>query len=438
MRRFLGSVLIFICAAIETTSAQPTSVGFPNTAGLMETKGKIDVRNAFFRELGTNGRTCSTCHQFSEGMSVTPEHIQLRFRQSGGSDPIFRPVDGANCDNLDVSTLNARQSAYSLLLNKGLIRVAIDVPVNAEFTVIGVDNPYGCFSHTTLSLYRRPLPATNLRFLSSVMWDGRESLPGKTLHDNLKHQANSANVGHAQGSPLSDQLQEEIVQFETGLHTAQAVDSGAGMLSIGGATGGAGALSLQQFFLGINDPLGQNPTGAAFNPSAFTLFTAWLQETDSRRRSIARGERIFNTRPMALTGVAGLNDVLGLPSISGTCTTCHDSPNVGNHSVPLAIDIGLNDVSRRTPDLPVITLQRKGSSEVKQTLDPGRALITGKWADIGKTKGPTLRGLAARAPYFHNGSAATLLDVVNFYDSRFSLGFTAEEKDALVRFLSAL
>ena len=108
MRRFLGSVLIFTWAAIEPAGAQPDSVKFPNAAGLMETKGNIDVRNAFFRDLGTNGRACSTCHQFSDGMSVTPEHIQLRFRQSSGADPIFRPVDGANCDNLDVSTLAAR------------------------------------------------------------------------------------------------------------------------------------------------------------------------------------------------------------------------------------------------------------------------------------------------------------------------------------------
>ena len=367
MRRALGSALISICAAMTPAVAQPGSVAFPNTAGLMETKGKIDTQNAFFRDLGTNGRSCSTCHQFSDGMSVTPEHIQLRFRLSAGADPIFRLVDGANCDNLDVTSFAARQSAYSLLLSKGLIRVAIEVPSGAEFAVIAVDNPYGCSSNTTLSLYRRPLPATNLRFLSGVMWDGRESLPGKTLRENLKRQANNATVGHAQGAPLSDDLQEEIARFEMGLHTAQAVDSSAGVLSARGATGGPEALSLQPFFIGINDPLGQNPTGAAFNPSAFTLFTAWLEEIDPRRQSIARGERIFNTRPILITGVAGLNDALGLPSIPGTCTTCHDSPNVGHHSVPLAIDIGISDVSRRTPDLPEFTLQRKGTLEVRRT-----------------------------------------------------------------------
>jgi cytochrome c peroxidase len=70
--------------------------------------------------------------------------------------------------------------------------------------------------------------------------------------------------------------------------------------------------------------------------------------------------------------------------------------------------------------------------------DPGRALISGKCEDIGKVKGPILRGLAARAPYFHNGSATTLLDVVNFYDQRFGIGFTKQQKSDLVNFLNAL
>jgi len=67
-----------------------------------------------------------------------------------------------------------------------------------------------------------------------------------------------------------------------------------------------------------------------------------------------------------------------------------------------------------------------------------RALITGKCADIGKVTVSTLRGLASRAPYFHDGSAATLMDVVNFYDRRFSIGLSAQEKIDLVNFLNAL
>jgi cytochrome c peroxidase len=65
-------------------------------------------------------------------------------------------------------------------------------------------------------------------------------------------------------------------------------------------------------------------------------------------------------------------------------------------------------------------------------------MITGKWADIGKFKGPILRALAARAPYFHNGSAETLEEVVEFYETRFNIGLTAREKADLVAFLRAL
>jgi cytochrome c peroxidase len=75
---------------------------------------------------------------------------------------------------------------------------------------------------------------------------------------------------------------------------------------------------------------------------------------------------------------------------------------------------------------------------MKQTTDPGRGLVTGKCADIGKTKGPILGGLAARAPYFHNGSAATLDDVVEFYNQRFILNLAEEQKHDLVAFLKTL
>jgi cytochrome c peroxidase len=49
-----------------------------------------------------------------------------------------------------------------------------------------------------------------------------------------------------------------------------------------------------------------------------------------------------------------------------------------------------------------------------------------------------LRGLAARAPYFSNGSAASLSEVVDFYDRRFGIGYTAREKQDLVNFLKVL
>jgi cytochrome c peroxidase len=49
-----------------------------------------------------------------------------------------------------------------------------------------------------------------------------------------------------------------------------------------------------------------------------------------------------------------------------------------------------------------------------------------------------LRALWQHAPYFHDGSAATLLDVVNHYDTVLPLGLTERQKADLVEFLKSL
>jgi cytochrome c peroxidase len=243
----------------------------------------------------------------------------------------------------------------------------------------------------------------------------------------------------------------QIVEFETGLYTAQGRDNGAGNLASHGADGGPVALAHQPFFIGINDPVGLNPSGAAFDANAFDVFTAWglLRRSHGdpqthARRAIARGQQIFNTRPITIAGVAGPNgqtfsNGAHVPdSFVGTCTVCHDAPNAGNHSVKAPLNIGLSDASRRTPDMPLYTLINHATGATVQTTDPGRAMVTGKWNDVGKFKGPVLRALAARAPYFHNGFAATLADVVDFYNERFAMNLSAQEKSDLVAFLRAL
>jgi cytochrome c peroxidase len=202
------------------------------------------------------------------------------------------------------------------------------------------------------------------------------------------------------------------------------------------------------FHFGINDALaGDYRTKAPFDPSAMTLFRAWADfdgtpQANAQRRparaAVARGQALFNTRPIRIKGVAGLNDDLHLPLIEGTCTTCHDAPNAGDHSVPSPLNIGIVDASRRTPDLPLYTFRNKSTGETIQVTDPGRALVTGRWADIGRFKGPVLRALATRAPYFHNGFAPDLAAVVDFYDTRFDIHFTAREKADLVAFLRSL
>ncbi len=462
---------------LSFANASGTQTTYSDNAKIMFKPNKI--RNyPFFTSFGTNGRACIHCHMPADGWSINPTDVQFRFSHPidtsnpnclielsqcpadpdpshWGSDPIFRLVDGATSPTADASTASARRVAYTMLLTKGLIRVGIGIPAGAEFTLVAVDDPYGHASAAELSLFRRPLPTTNLRLspgsghqappatpvLTSVMWDGRETLPGHDIVFDLMDQANGATLGHAQATAgLSDADRQAIVDFETGLHTAQQTDNGAGDLSTAGGNGGPSWLaSNQPFYVGINDVLaGDSQTFAPFNPDAFTIYVAWIGSTQASRAQIARGEGLFNRKPIAIRGVGGLNDALGVDTINGTCTSCHDSPSYGHHSVKLPINIGLADASRRTSDLPLYTLQNIATSAIVQTTDPGRALISGKWSDIGKFKGPILRGLASRAPYFHNGSAATVADAIAFYDTRFGIGFTPQEKADLAAFLLAL
>ena len=446
-------------AVLENMAAFPNPTG---VAATFSTTGKIPLDGPFFQSLGTNGRACVSCHQPSDGWTITPTHVRERFDATGGLDPIFRTNDGSNSPLADVSTVDARRNAYSMLLNKGLIRVGIGLPDVREFELIAVDDPYGYASASELSLFRRPLPSTNLKFLSTVMFDGRETFKDPTSHDciagtttcfasihfDLADQSNAATQGHAQAAnPLTADQREAIVAFETTLFTAQVFDAEAGDLSARQANGGPEYLSWQPFYFGMNDAVaGDYETGAAFNRTAFRLYETWASGADAddsgrkaARAAVARGEALFNSRPIAIRGVKGLNDDLGIETIPGTCTTCHDTPASGNHSIPAPLDIGLTDVSRRTPDMPLYTLRNKQDPTlVVQTTDPGRALITGKWRDIGRFKGPILRGLAARAPYFHNGFGKDLDAVVDFYNERFDLNLTAQEHDDLVAFLLAL
>lgn len=469
-------------------------VFFPNPNGASQTYsangGGIDLTGPFFQSLGTNGRSCATCHQLSDGMSVSAIGVQRRFLLSYGRDPIFRPVDGSNCNhNIDVSTFEGRMAAYSLLRTRGLFRISLPVPANANYQVVSVNNPYGCNETNVISMYRRPLPASNLRFLSAVMFDGRESsaatgttkigysnFPNSLISD-LEHQALDATIGHAQGDgtrPTAAE-QQEIVNFELGLSTAQAFDNHAGFLHAGGANGGPKALLNQPFFISVNSsvnplvPALEQPGGLTapgdgqFSPAIFNTFDAWapLPPTDPRA-AVARGEEIFNSKAITITGVAGINDDAsagglvtgGVASLQGTCGTCHDTPNLGNHSFPTPLDIGTGDPDTSHPSanlggldisyLPSITVCKTdpgtglATSNCKTTTDLGQALIDGNFDHVGKIKGPILRGLSARAPYFHNGSAQSLMDVVRFYEMRFGLALTAQEESDLVAFLGSL
>jgi len=435
-------------AAASPADTQPIA----NPEGKVQTysaAGPIKRDHVFFQELGSNGRSCVTCHHPGEGWSVTPAAIQKSFKKSAGTDPLFRTNDGSSSPEAAVGSLDEMASAYRLLLKNGVFRIGLPIPAGAEFELLKADDPYGFVSAGTatpeLSLFRRPLPATNLKFVSAVMWDGRESEAGGTIAEHLARHATAATTGHAQGNSLAEDQRHAIVDFETGLFTTQVFDRSAKSLTTSKVPGSPRKLAKRAFVIGENAPYQEGTANLGFDPRIFKLFDAWIDRPDRSgkdpKAAIARGQEIFNTRTFTIKGVAGINDDPRFgspPALTATCSTCHNTPGVGSSSLPLYFNTGVSDGARRTRDVPLYTLRNQATGETLTTTDPGRAMITGHWKDVGRFKVPTLRGLAARPPYFHNGQAATLGDVVGFYNGRFGLDLNNREWRDLVSFLAAL
>src|SRR3954469_11445502 len=81
---------------------------YPNSSGAsrsFSSNGALDTRNPFFQNLGSNGRSCISCHLPDQGFSITPTGVQQRFDATGGLDPIFRLNDGSVSPVANTSTI---------------------------------------------------------------------------------------------------------------------------------------------------------------------------------------------------------------------------------------------------------------------------------------------------------------------------------------------
>jgi hypothetical protein len=392
--------------------------GFPilnqaGTAATFSTVGFVDLNNPFHSPQGSNGRSCESCHLFETGWSVLPAEVELRFWLTQGTDPIFNLLD-ANSPTADVSTLQARYSAYSML-RQGLFRRGGNVPANAEYEIIAVDDPLGAGgSVTRFEAFRRPLATANFHIARNVGWHDQNTNGSGDVHAGLINQANGNITGAQQGDPPAPETVEAIATYEEGLAFAQQSVFGVGILTSCGAAGGPENLSAE------------TPVNARFD-----LYDAWIDlvpgtctslAADRKRAQIARGQELFNS-----------------PNPGGrSCRGCHNAANNGSNVNGTLFDVGASRPEFRKPGMPLYTVRNKTTLEVKQTTDPGRALRSGAWADMDRFKTPSMRGIAARAPYFHNGISATLEDVVTFYEVALGFVFTPQEREDLVAFMKAL
>jgi cytochrome c peroxidase len=380
----------------------------PNSGGEAATfsaHGSVNLAGEFFRAQGTNGQSCASCHIPEEAWSITPATLQRLFNETNGTHPVFNPLDADNPDAADFNTTEGRRSAYSMLLSRGVFRRGGAPKPNSEWELIAVDDPHGFANVNRLVHWRRTMPTINFAIGSAtVNWDAASNV-GKGQRAALVNQTNRLVTGALQGSPPTAEVVDDIVGFEESLWTAQVTVPGVGRLDSDGARGGPQALSTMSKVEG-----------------RFDLFDAWANDANPKRAQIARGQEVFNS-----TNVS-----------HKSCTVCHDSANNGTNISNTLFDINTASAEARTPDLPLYTFRNKRTGETRQLTDAGLGNVTGLWDDLGRFKTPTLRALAARAPYFHNGIAATLEDVVRHYEKHFGFRFTDEERADLVTFLNAL
>lgn len=374
-------------------------------AATFSTQGAVNLTGEYFKPQGANGQSCATCHIPEEAWSITPATLQRLFDETAGTHPVFNPLD-ANNPNMDVSTAEARRAAYSMLLTRGVFRRGGAPRPDSEWELIAVDDPHGYANLDLLVHWRRAMPTINFATGSAtVNWDGGNTA-GTDQHAGLANLTSRLITGSMQGPPPTTEVIASIVDFESSLSTAQLTVPDAGRLDADGALGGPEVLSIMSKVAG----------------GRFNIFDAWANSENPKRAQIARGQAVFNSINVS----------------HRRCGVCHSSANNGTSFNNSLFDIRTASEEARTPDLPLYTFRNKRTGETRRLTDTGRGNITGRWEDLGLFKTPTLRGLAARAPYFHNGIAATLEDVVRHYETRFGFIFTDEERADLVAFLNAL
>jgi hypothetical protein len=444
------------------------------------------ANHPFFR-VRPNGRACVTCHQPIDAMGISTKTIRERWNETNGRDPLFHPSDGANCPHLP----RGDAKSHSLLLERGLFRVGMRWPpkdfagnvIEPEFEIEVATDPTGCNTHPqygltsanpTVSVYRRSRMAANVRYLESAQAQSNTKTglplvrdPVTGIHSSmsimsdarvtsLAMQAQDAGGVHmGMGSPggadshlqMSRAEADELVEFQRKVHAAQQASKFAGRFDVPNTPR---ALGVKPLIEGRgNPPINGNDTDVG----VFYQMEEWRGPVKSGdpaadfRASVVRGYDIFFTRPIWLRDVFGITNFgLGNP-YKQTCAFCHNTLLTGHDDVPGWMDLGTNNFPHAPadPELPTFKITCKASAlphpylgrEI-YTHDPGRALVTGKCTDVGSLVMQQFRGLAARGPYFANGSANSIREVVDFYDRRFNVGYTDQDKQDLINFLSVL
>ncbi|CAN5611703.1 hypothetical protein BH10PSE14_BH10PSE14_08550 [soil metagenome] len=460
----------------------PATLDYPDATGtvrLLLDNGPLATKgHPFFAALGPNGRACVTCHQPADGMSLAVADAQRQWDRAGYRDPLFAASDGSNCPSLPQD----QRASHSLLLDHGLIRVArhwppqdlSGKPIAPDFSVEVVRDPTGCntdpqwgltSADPRISVYRRPRPVANFKFIEAMgfAYDPKAGMPlsldpetGKPVSGNLMADARVPSLTAQMRDAASTHLAfakklgagdiARILDFERRLYVAQQEDAAGGALDGNGALGGPRTLQ-------VSPPGRLGSQGKA----VWSEFEAWEKTPASERAklpaevvafrdSVARGAHVFREKTFLISDSAGINSPVGFGNpVRNSCVFCHNMSFMGMDVAPGQVDLGTTNqpFADPMPWLPLFRITCLGAPHPHYgrtilTSDPGFALTTGRCADVGRITLQSLRGLAARAPYFSNGSAKDLRGVIDFYDRRYHIGYSEREKQDLVNLMRAL
>lgn len=320
-----------------------------------------EARRLFEEEtFGGNGRTCRTCHSLENGTLTLPQIAEAFAEDPHG--PLFRG-DGTD---------DGQGHGTDRIRSEGTVRVTLPLPAHVRLA----DDP----TARTVTL-NRGIPTTlDTPALDPVlMYDGRAP--------DLIEQARGAIADHTGTAvpPTADQL-ALIAAFQQtrGFFTSN---------------------QTRKFAEGDDAP--ELPRG----------------QTAAQRR----GRRFFESVPISPDSKVGL------------CAICHSGPllNTSNGFNPLPPPLGFVPAGERfqsilsgellpgsNPPRTYLVTQPDGSEVEVVSSDPGRALVTGDFrgfplGHLGQFKIPSLRGIRDTAPYFHNGAAKTLEEVLQHYTTFF-------------------
>lgn len=457
----------------------PAALDYVNADGtlrLILDKGPMPTKgHPFFEPLGRNGRACVTCHQPADSMSLSAESARTQWERTKGRDPLFAAIDGANCPDLP----QASRASHSLLIEHGLFRIARAWPprdaqgkaIKPDFSIEVVRDPSGCnispkwgiAARGEVSVFRRPRPVANMKYILAMgfPFDPKPGLAlpldpetGKPVSGNLMadrralsltaqmREASSVHLEFAKA--LTKPQIAQILDFEGRIYSSQQRDRVGGALDAAGAEGGTAKLAY-------------SPPGRLGSQGVpiWSEFAAWEKPgaldglppaERAFRESVARGARSFRERTFLISDSMGINWPVGFGNpVRNACAFCHNMSQMGMDVAPGQVDLGTTTMpfADNLPHLPLFKLSCTGKPHPRYgrtiyTHDPGYALTTGKCVDVGRITLQTMRGLSARAPYFSNGSAKDLRGVIDYYDRRYNIGYTEQEKQDLVNLMKAL